>query len=241
MTIPKIVGFTGPAGSGKDEAASTLQTALEALGKRVVLTSFAHPIREIARKVGLDPYNRERKEVEVSIRYSHFELCLIEAVVSELGDVVGEESLSDLYATFVTVLRDSGYLVTKRQDILTISPRRFCQLLGTEGGRAVRQSFWNDVLVARVKRFGSQSHPLSQRRWPPAADIVLVTDVRFPDETLPVDTLIAIDRPGVAPVAGHDSESHYGTLFNKADYKLVNDGTLAEFQEAVAKLAEDFQ
>lgn len=233
MTRSTIIGFAGLAGSGKDTAAETLRIALESKGQIVQITSFAHPIREICLKVGIDPYNRETKELDVTRSYAHFELTLIEAITSELGELLGEDDLADLYATFVTVLRDQGYLVTKRRDELTISPRRFCQLLGTEGGRAVRTSLWNDILLTRVKRSCALNKKL-------APDYVLVTDVRFPDERLPIDELIAIDRKGVDTVCTHASETHFGELYLYAQYQVQNNGTLAEFEQQITQLAEDF-
>lgn len=231
MTRSIRIGLSGKAGCGKDTFAEYLRTALDSQGKNVVVTSFAHPIREVARRVGLDPYSRERKEQDVQLCYGHFELILIDALVAELSDVVSEEALADLYATFITVLRDSGYLRTKRRDELNISPRRFCQLLGTEGGRAVRKSFWNDVLVARCKRLDYQKK----------LDVVIVTDVRFPDEALVVDDVVFIHRAGLDSVATHESESHYDFLEGEAAFVVDNDSTLDALERDAKQLAEDYR
>src|SRR5690625_143829 len=130
--MTKIIGITGMAGSGKDTLADELEASFHEAGYTVFRTSFAEPIRNIAKAMGLDPFDRDKKEAEVTLRFSHIELELVEVITRVLGDFAGEDDLCDLYAGFATVLRSRGYVTTDRQDKLTISPRRFCRLLGTE-------------------------------------------------------------------------------------------------------------
>ena len=207
--MPKIIGITGLAGHGKDTVAQYLGAAL---GDSTKLT-FADPIRKIAADIGLDVIDRDKKEVIVSRRFGHFELSLIEAIMEELEDYCGEDDLCDLYASFVTILRSSGYLTTSRQDVLSISPRRFCQLLGTEGGRAVRPTFWVDVFRARAAKVRSK--------------YVVAPDVRFANEAAVCDVLIGVRRPSVFPVEPHASEKEIPELVNGAHVRIRNDGTLA--------------
>lgn len=234
--MTKIIGITGLAGSGKDTLADELEAHFTEGGYSVLRTSFAEPIRNIAKAIGLDPFDRDKKEVEITLRFSHIELDLIEHITAALGDFVGEEDLCDLYAGFVTVLRSRDYIVTDRQDRLTISPRRFCQLLGTEGGRSVRPSFWVDVLRARIAKLGTTVPGPVARKYGPYADVALVPDVRFKNEAQVCDYVIGVSRPGVAPVAEHDSETEIPALVLGSDYDVVNNGTLEQLRPCAGEL-----
>lgn len=235
--MTKIIGITGPAGAGKDTLADELESHLHESGYSVFRTSFAEPIRKIAAAIGLDPFDRDKKEVEVTLRFSHIELDLIEHITAALGDFVGEDDLCDLYAGFVTVLRSRDYIVTDRQDKLTISPRRFCQLLGTEGGRSVRQSFWVDVLRARTAKLGTAVSGPVARKYGPYADVALVSDVRFANEFDVCYTVVGIDRPGVASVEPHASEAEIPALVEAAHTKYRNEGTLEDLSRYAAGVA----
>lgn len=231
MTRSTRLGLAGAAGSGKDTFGDYLRIAFEAEGKNVLVTSFASPIRSICHDVGLDPYTRDTKETVVKKRHSFFAGKLIDSINKNLGDYAGEEDLANLFAHFTTELTDGGYLRTSLADFLEISPRRFCQLLGTEGGRAVRKSFWNDVLIARCKRLD----------YFQKLDIVIVTDVRFPDEALPVDDIITIKRDGTAAVSEHESESHYDFLEQESAWIIENNGSLADLEQDAKDLVEEYK
>lgn len=235
--MPKIIGITGLAGTGKDTLADELEDSFHEAGYTVLRTSFAEPIRNIAKAIGLDPFDRDKKEVEVTRRFSHIELSLIEAITQELGDYAGEDDLCDLYAGFATVLRSRGYITTNRHDKLVISPRRFCQLLGTEGGRSVRQSFWVDVLRARIAKLGSKVLSPVIRKYGPYAEVVLVTDVRFANEFDVCDTVIGIERPGVVAVEAHVSEAEIPALVEAAHTIYSNDGTLEDLSRHAIRVA----
>lgn len=223
--MTQIIGIAGRAGVGKDTVASLLRDRLVEQAQRVSIDTFAHPIREISRKVGLDPYNRDTKEVGVPRIYAHFELTLIDAIKEVLGDTVSEDDQCELYCHFVTHLRNAMYLVTARQDKLIISPRRFCQLLGTEGGRAVRKTFWVDQLKARAELHGGT---------------VIVPDVRFINEVTICDHLIYVDRE-VDAVSDHASERDIESIGKGADYTVFNHRDLEHLATAVEQLSEDFQ
>jgi len=221
--MTKVIGITGLAGSGKDTLALSLSAAL---GDASILT-FADPIRKTAAALGLCIYDRDKKEEEVSLRFEHFEVSLIEAMTGQLEDYVGEETLCDLYASFVTILRSRDYLTTGRQDVLTISPRRFCQLLGSDAAHSVRRSLWIDVFRARVK--GCRS------------SYVLVPDTRFKNETLVCDALLGLHRPGVAAVAAHVSEQEIMGLVAGADSQYMNDGSLNDLNRYAKAVAESIK
>lgn len=217
--MPKLIGITGLAGHGKDTLALSLGAAL---GSFEIIT-FADPIRATAAALGLCIYDREKKELPATIRFEHFELTLIEALVSRLEEYVGEEDLCELYSQFATILRSQGYVTTGRQDVLEITARRFCQLLGTEAAHPIRRSFWIDVFRARVAKS--------------RAKYVIASDVRFKPEALVCDVVIGVRRPGVFPVESHASEKEIPGLVEGADHIVRNDGTLQELNDAALLLA----
>ena len=238
--MPKIIGITGLAGAGKDTLADELEASFHGAGYTVLRTSFAEPIRNIAKGLGLYPLDRSRKEKGVTLRFGHFELELVERITETLGDLVGEDDLCDLYAGFATVLRSRGYLTTGRQDVLTISPRRFCQLLGTEGGRSVRPTFWIDVLRARIAKLGTPFPGPTRCKYGPYAHVALVPDVRFANEFDVCDTVIGIERPGAPSVESHASEAEIPTLVEVAHFKCLNDGSLEDLSQFADGFVETF-
>lgn len=91
------------------------------------------------------------------------------------------------------------------------SYRQLAQTLGTEWGRVCHgEDFWVKTLAAKIERS--------------RADLVLITDVRFPNEAAWLKevggVLIRVNRPGVVPVHPHESERHvtefqpYAELYN---------------------------
>lgn len=102
--------------------------------------------------------------------------------------------------------------------------RRFLQRLGTD---AVRAHLGEDAWVLAFDRARNRT-----------VDTV-APDVRFPNEAEHVHRMggivIRIDRPGVGPVNGHESEDIDAI---DADATVVNDGTPAELQQRVAVLVD---
>jgi len=221
MTI--VVGFTGYAGAGKDTFADSVKAELVRKGLKVKSLDYATPIREIAAALGLKPYDRELKEVAATIRFEHFELALADAVAEQLEGSLGADDLADLFAYTATALRSGGYVDGQT---LTISPRRFCQLLGTEGGRKVRDTLWIDVYRARCAAYGD------------TLDVVFCPAVRFPNECYPLDVLIGVNRPDVVPVEAHESESYIGQLIDDATIVFDNVAGLSELHAEAKALAE---
>lgn len=70
---------------------------------------------------------------------------------------------------------------------------------------------------------------------------VVVTDVRYPNEAAWIQrwggVVIRVDRPGVGPVNGHESETLVGAI--AADATVVNDGTEAELRDRVAEMVRE--
>lgn len=100
------------------------------------------------------------------------------------------------------------------------SPRHAMQTLGTEWGRnMITDTLWIDALLN-----AAQQH-----------ELVVVTDVRFPNEVEVCDQVWRISRPGNTAVDAHPSEAQIDDLDVEAD--LVNDAPSAEvFQDRVATM-----
>jgi len=208
-----VIGFAGLAGAGKDTLAQLITNHLVHAGRRRPITmDFADPIREIAAYLGLRVYDRDHKEQEVRIRFEHFEVELCEAIESVLGELVGADDLAELFAYFATALRAGKYVDGQT---LQISPRRFCQLLGTEGGRRVRATFWIDVYRARCAAY-------------PDVQVVFCPGVRFHNEVKGCDLLIGILRPDATPVDVHESEAYVAEIVDGADIRVSNVGSLVD-------------
>lgn len=201
-----IIGITGFAGSGKDTLAASLERVLSAHGYSVGSFSYADPIRLITNDIGLGIYCRDLKEVNATLLFDDFEEELIEAINRRLAHVTTEDERAQLFAFFCEALIDQGHLhYGPAGNTLHISPRRFAQLLGTEGGRRIDPDFW----VTKTK----SAIDLSK------VDYAIIADVRFPNELAPLDKLWARSR-GVAPVAPHESEQYIPELVKQADVVL---------------------
>jgi hypothetical protein len=106
-----------------------------------------------------------------------------------------------------------------------VSPRRVMQLLGTDFGRKlIAEDLWVRLAGARID--------LAREK---GARGIVVPDVRFPNEAQAVRAwggrVWRVERPGVADVAAHESE----TALDRYDFDAVidNDGTLADLRDAV--------
>ena len=100
--------------------------------------------------------------------------------------------------------------------------RKLQQLFGTEVGRSLLgSSVWIDILAARIRESG--------------AELVAVSDVRFPNEAEWVHSqggiVIEIVRPGVVPANGHASEQRLPRRL--VDHVVLNDGTVEDLHARV--------
>lgn len=72
----------------------------------------------------------------------------------------------------------------------------------------------------------------NQQYWDPLADsLIVVPDVRFPNEANYVNVLIRVERPGVGPVNAHISDNMIDKL--PANFVVTNDGTVEDLWEQV--------
>jgi hypothetical protein len=101
--------------------------------------------------------------------------------------------------------------------------RRMLQVLGTEVGREmISQSVWVDSVFKDREE---------DKKY-------VFTDVRFTNEHHAVDSrlglLVKVDRPGVGPVNGHESDKGLPDLW--FDAHIVNDGTLEGLNTKVREI-----
>lgn len=111
---------------------------------------------------------------------------------------------------------------------LGISGRRLMQTLGTEWARnTVGLDFW---IKHASLRLGLDNLPVST----PVHDLIVLTDVRFPNEAQWIKSLggllVRVNR-STAPVAFHESEQHIAGLL--CDRTLHNTGTVEDLQRQI--------
>ncbi len=185
-----IVGIAGHAGAGKDTFALALQRALVAAGIAPVIDSFAAPIREIAAYCGFR-MDREAKERDVVRLYDSLTDQFYEALKKYLGPYMAQDKLAELHAFMLDELEARADV---DENLISISPRTFMQLLGTEAGRRTDPQLWVDLLVAKHDD-----------------GVVILPDVRFDNELSAVTVLVNVMRPGLTPTA-HPSEAFAASL-----------------------------
>lgn len=245
-----IIGITGAAGSGKDTFADMIDDLLP-----VKAIAFADPIKEFAKKVFLfsddQLWGPTHYRNAVDPRYSPVDptlpiLKLYEVVRRKLGGIerARKEALDryeDHRLDFILETMVDGWpskagakldevverLFKERQ----ITPRLVLQLLGTEYGRALRESIWIDVglrRAAEIKAFGVS---------------VVIKDTRFVNEAEAIrrvgGRVVRIRRPSLdtsaveaAGVRGHASEQdiYSDSMTQFVTDEILNDGTLDDLR-----------
>jgi hypothetical protein len=90
--------------------------------------------------------------------------------------------------------------------------RRLLQVYGTEVHRSMNPNYWIERTYDSLIE----------------GEVVVIPDVRFPNEAEACDILIRVDRPGVTAINGHSSDA--GLAFDYATHLYVNDGTLEDMR-----------
>ena len=211
----RMIGLTGPAGSGKDTVAALLQVHCG-----YTAMAFADPLRgEVAAAFGIDPallIERATKEHPISALALH--RCLdanFEAAVIAANFRSGAATVVDTTAPR--------------------SPRQIMQWWGTEYRRARNTHYWTRALSQRVA---------DMHRWGHAHRFVL-TDLRFANEADLIrefgGTIWQIMRPGLADTEGGHPSAVTGSEF-KPDQVIHNNHDLRHLQQLVlgAVAAQDW-
>lgn len=121
------------------------------------------------------------------------------------------------FVRYATVIDESGYEAAKEYPEF----RQFAQRLGTEGGRAIfGENVWVDLVMSKVRQL-------------PEGSLVLIPDVRFPNEYDAIKEaggyVVRVDRSSLEGDEhdSHDSETAWLDL--EPDTVVRNDGDLSEF------------
>ncbi|WP_397473762.1 hypothetical protein [Pusillimonas sp.] len=143
--------------------------------------------------MGLDPFTRATKEVKVTISLDVFCDSLQAAIDYNLSGRMNWSERQQLFVLTIDNVRKfvSPPVGTSLTEYINISPREFMQILGTEGGQAIRKTLWVD---------------LQHGYWRSLDGIVLVTDFRFDHEVPALDQIVVVTRPGITRVNNHKSE-----------------------------------
>ncbi|UXY92269.1 hypothetical protein [Proteus phage RP7] len=171
-----LLGLTGDAGVGKDTVAQLLKEAGENVHFQVERIGFGDALYGLASKLSGIPIeymqNREYKEEKVHMCFTEQSLIDASDYWNEIGiGVYGDFSYcvpewvhNDLLTRFgePNILPDAVYS-------FYMSPRELLQLTGTELGRdRVNTDLWINLVEQKVSSSCS--------------DVVIITDVRFPNE-----------------------------------------------------------
>lgn len=120
-----------------------------------------------------------------------------------------------------------------------LTARRALQVLGTEVGRLLHPDVWVRATMREIAVRRRLPHPSGGTSW----RNVVIPDVRFKNEAAAIKAaggfLLRVVRPGagLTGAAGeHPSETELMDGDGVHDAKIVNDGTLAEFETAVWRL-----
>lgn len=120
------------------------------------------------------------------------------------------------FVRYATVVDEQGYEAAKGYPEF----RQFAQRLGTEGGRAVfGDDVWVDLVMSKIEEL-------------PSSALVLVPDVRFPNEYEAIKAaggyVVRVDRPSLVEdeFDAHASETEWLRL--EPDTVVRNDGALGD-------------
>lgn len=148
-----IIGISGKIGSGKNYLAEKLMQEFEALGSTIAEASFAGGLR--------DELNRVIKTIKVEALDGNTGSGIIEKIKNMYR--FSEDEATLMYNCLINdIMHVDGLNANSR----TESIRRALQILGTDIRRSQNTNYWVELFFEHV----------------PAADFILVTDVRFPNE-----------------------------------------------------------
>lgn len=206
-----LIGISGYAKSGK----STIYSMLKQIGAKEI--AFADHLKNTCSKVfniprvNFDDQNLKEIPFEKPI---HLNLYQINEILSLFKIDVDVDSWIDL--------------TTRTEGTALISPRHIAQYIGTDVLRSLDQDIHIKTALSKIVEEG----------------IYVCSDVRFLNELENVKKaggfVIGVQRDSVKPDLSkvHISESFIEEIVSKSDYKIVNNGTLEELQNAVRLILE---
>jgi hypothetical protein len=206
----ELIGLSGYARSGKDEAAKVL---VEEFGfKRI---AFADKLRDFL--YALDPIVTVKKvDSPINVRQGE---TIKRLYIDEDTRATVPLSVEVRVRQVIDKHGWDGYKETEYGTEI----RGLLQRLGTEAGRnTLWDSIWIDAALHDLDESGKY----------------VVTDARFPNEADAVQQrggqLIRITRRGIGPANTHPSETSLDDY--DFDLRVENDGTLEEFHEKIRKI-----
>lgn len=233
------IGFIGLAGSGKDTSCNYMADVFFSLGFPINKTSFALPLKTIARLCFGDMCDdRDKKEILVPFGVEKIHAAVNMCVMYYKEVLITNEMQSQEYLVSSFRKKARSLLTSHAVDNrMKLSPRMLQQLIGTDLFRNhVRESFWVDLVRSRLSK----------------DKVNFLSDVRFINEALVCDAIVVVKRDCAQPVANHVSESlskeiildeqpetmlkeKYG--YGGRVYTVENNGQLWQLQDTIARLS----
>lgn len=257
MSRLNVVGIVGPAGAGKDTAASYLVRT-----HGFTSIALADPIKRLLQSLFCfsdealwgDSHKRvESVSGDLEAFWDASEQRLVTTAHSHLADILQ----LPIDASEVTSAYDSlvHYFFLAKKEHFKITPRIALQFFGTEYGRSIKDDLWINYAISVARKLLKEagdvrdyaynrrsglllldhaSHSLS-----PSVAGVVFSDLRFVNEIYRVKesggSLLRIIRPGATNnaielgIKGHVSETQQ-YLVDDSEYNatVTNDGSLSE-------------
>lgn len=123
----------------------------------------------------------------------------------------------------------------------SITGREYLQHVGNEARKVFGDTFWIDQVLPNVQPFThDESRAAQLKAMYPGADVLLVTDVRYPNEAQRIKLLggwvVEVIRPGLES-DGHASETPLPREL--VDWQVNNDGSLNDLKAEGEMLLDD--
>ncbi len=207
-----ILGFAGKAATGKTTAAKHLQPLLDKQCKIIPMAMVLRDeVEAFLRAVGAEesvPLVYGCQDDKVRIFYVDEQKALAEC--PKWADFISENQQ-----------------IQDRSGRTAVTVRRILQWWGTEYRREQDPDYWTKAWGRKVSEYDVEQMYL------------LVDDVRFMNELQVIKEhgglIIKIDRPGFDGANNHASETSLDD-YTDWDGKILNDGTLQEFERKVESL-----
>jgi hypothetical protein len=102
--------------------------------------------------------------------------------------------------------------------------RTMLQVYGTDVWRSVDEDVW----VRRARQEAARH------------ERVVTTGIRFDNELADIDVLIYVERPNVGAVNAHVSDRGIVDLIDRAQHRLVNDGSVGDLRKAALSVIDAY-